>query len=354
MNNREIHRRLILGSIDEELKSLIELLEMADPGLQGLSPLARAAWRLHSRGSVNREEAEAALAATFLIPSDDAEGLLEGGGNLHIQEREIVAHSIPIQVTSPTNQWHLELSFHSYGDSIHMLEGAYACIDLVSLIRKAGLRIASDEQLLFSAYEAAELHTQPQCEPCDSEFIGNITYTLREIAGEPVSGPCLSDLKHDIAWQELGLLEEEPEEPTFCWLHQLTREQAESLGLARERGKHQDPSMPEWLRDDVAFSLLWITPDDLYANYSNGNVTGCEIDYLLLCLGAGPEWIPGDWDGQLDEIDGDLEDQGTYPETQQPLHVFAFTKGSACDDPDAAAALQLLDRLIQVCVDPPN
>ena len=61
MNSRQINHNLILGNIDAEMKSLLELLKLADPGLRCLSPLARGLWWLHSKGSVSREEAETTL-----------------------------------------------------------------------------------------------------------------------------------------------------------------------------------------------------------------------------------------------------------------------------------------------------
>lgn len=354
MNCREINERLILGMVNEELGQLIQLLEIGDPDLPMLSPLAKAAWRLQSSGSVREAEVEAALKATIVIAGQEDESLLSGESICSFEEEKVV-HRIPVKVTSPAGTRIINLSFESEGNLQCTLGGDAPLTPwlTVDCLAHDWGSIASDlgslsEQSLFPAYERYGQPSSPGCYPCDTYFIGMPTYSLLRIEDQPVSGPILMDAKHDIDWVDYGLLEKEPSGREFCWLHQLTLTQAQSLGLARSSGKHPDPKMPEWLADDLTFSKLWIDPDDLQESYSQGHVTGYKVADLLLCVGAGPEWCPGDLDSQVDELNRELDQIEVYPEAQLPLKVFRLSKGYACDDPDLGQVLHLLDALVRV------
>jgi len=347
MNCRQINHNLILGNIDSEMKSLLELLELADPGLRCLSPLARASWRLHSKGSVSREEAEAALAATFLIPGDDAEAML-AGEHILSSEFERVEHIIVVEVKTQSSLRTITLSFASEGTSQYNGDGPeWITVRGLGYDQLCVPVLTEDD--IINAYETKTFKNSPTCYPCDTDFIGMPTYTLVSIADQPVSGPSLTDYYHLVEWIDQGFQKEPLEGREFSWLHQLTREQAETLGLARSNGIHPDPTMPHWLADDVDFSKIWISTESLQNSYSQGTVTSYAIGDLLLCLGAGPEWRPLDMDEQVDEVDEERDALDPYPETQLPIKVFSLAKGSLCQDPGATAALQLLDRLVKTC-----
>jgi hypothetical protein len=350
MNCRELNEILISGKANDEQIQLIELLELGDPELSMLSPLAKAAWRLQSLGHLSAEDAEAALASTVLIAGEDSEGLLSGDSICTFEE-EKVEHVIPIKVTSQHGTRIINITFESVGNLQCILGGEAPLTQWLTLDCLAeDWRTTPREEdtpfgnFLFNTYKRFAQHRSPACYPCDTEFIGIIEYRLLGVEGERVSGPSLQDQKHWLEWLDYGLLAKEPNGRQFCWLHQLSLAQAHSLGLARSSGTHQDPDMPEWLADNVTFSKLWIGPDDLYESYSEGKVTDYEVDSLLLCLGAGPEWSPGDLDSENNNL-GQIED---YPKTQRPIKAFSLSKGFSCDDPDLNQALQLLDRLIQV------
>lgn len=349
--SRDIHERLILGRLDDELKQWLERLESAEPGLSCLSPLARASYHLLSRGSVSREEAAAALAATFLIASEDAEGLLDASSCICTFEQEKVAHVIPIQVTSTAGSRQIDLMFTSSGDLQCMLGGDAPLTPFLSLSTlrlNPGSSDALTEDWIFSAYESIGRHHSPVCYPCDTDFIGILTYTLTEVGGHQVCGPCLCDQKNYFEWLDLGLLAEEPDQSEFCWLHQLTQSQAEALDLTCDTGSHRDPGLPSWLSEDVQCSPLWINRDDLYESYAKGAVIGYEVSSLLLCLGAGEAWTPGDLELWMNEDDPEADTPGgvlTDPSRQAPIKVYALSKGLACEDLDIQAVFRLLVRL---------
>ena len=335
------------------MKSLLELLELADPGLRCLSPLARASWRLHSKGSVSREEAETALAATFLIPGDDARDdakAVLADEQIHSSEYEKVEHIIVVEVRSQSGLRNITLSFASEGTSQYNGDGPeWITVRELGCDQFCAPVLTEDD--IVNSYERKAFKNSPICYPCDTDFIGMPTYTLVSIADQPVSGPSLTDYYHEVQWLEQGLQKEPLKGREFSWLHQLTREQAETLGLARSNGFHQDPTMPHWLADDLDFSKILITTEDLQSSYSQGTVTSYAIGDLLLCLGAGPEWRPLCIDEQVDEVNEEKDAMNPYPETQLPIKVFALAKASPCQDPGATAALQLLGRLLQASKD---
>lgn len=353
MNCRQINHHLILGTIDAEMTSLLELLELADPGLCCLSPLARPSWRLHSKGSVSREEAETALAATFLNPGNDARDdgkAVLADEQIHSSEHEKVEHIIVVEVRSQSGLRAITLSFASEGTSQYNGDGP----EWIT-VREMGcdqfcVSVLTENDII-NTYERKAFKNSPICRSCDTVFIGMPIYTLVSIENQPVRGPSLTDYYHEVEWIDQGLQKEPLKGREFSWLHQLSREQAETLGLARSNGIHQDPTMPHWLADDVDFSKIWITTENVQSSYSQGTVTSYAIGDLLLCLGAGPEWRPSHMDEQVDEVNEEKDAMNPYPETQLPIKVFSLTKRSPCQDPGATSALQLLGRLLQASKD---
>ncbi|MEB3271846.1 MAG: hypothetical protein VKJ44_09420 [Synechococcus sp.] len=360
MNQREINSQLIRGLFDQELGRQLQLLETSDSELRCLSPLARAAYLLLSGGELSRALAEQALAATFLIASDDAEGLLEGGCICTAEQEEVV-HGISIEIQTRDSCRSLDLGFVSCGAVQSMLGGD---APLTAWLRLNCLQFQADNlnpltaESLLATYQSQAQKQMPSCYPCDTDFIGSIAYTLSSIGEHHVDGPCLCDQKNSLEWLDTGLLDELPDADRFCWLQQLTRTQAESLGLTGGQGRHHSPGLPEWLSDQIEFSKLWISRDDLYKSYSKGRVTCYKVDQLLLCLGAGPEWIPGDLDSQVDELAADQDCAHAFPATQMPLLVLSFTRessrvfsyiqGSFCENTDFIFSLALLSKLLQI------
>lgn len=360
MNQREINSRLIRGLFDQELGQQLQLLATSDPELHCLSPLARAAYHLLSGGGLSRSLAEQALAATFLIASDDAEGLLEGE-IICTAEQEEVVHLIPIEMQTRDGHSSLDLSFTSCG-AVQCILGGDA--PLTPWLRLNCLQLQADDLApleggnILAAYQSQARKQTPSCYLCDTDFIGIITYTLTGIGEYHVDGPCLCEQKNSLEWLDGGLLDELPDVNRFCWPQQLTRTQAESLGITRDQGRNHGSGMPEWLSDQIKFSKLWISPDDLYQSYSKGNVTGYKMDGLLLCLGAGPEWIPGDLDSQVDELSTDQDCTHAFPATQMPLLIlsfsqesdraFSYKKGSFSENEDFKFSLALLSKLLQI------
>jgi hypothetical protein len=360
MNQREINSQLIRGLFDQELGQQLQLLATSDPELHCLSPLARAAHHLLSGGGLSHALAEQALAATFLIASDNAEGLLEGE-SICTAEQEEVVHLIPIEMQTRDSRRSVDLSFTSCGAVQSMLGGDAPLtpwLRLNCLQFEADQLIALEGDNLLAAYQCQAQKQAPSCYLCDTDFIGSITYTLSRIGEHHVNGPCLCDQKDSREWLDAGLLDELPDTDRFCWLQQLTRAQAESLGITRDQVRYHSSDLPEWLSDQIEFSKLWISPDDLYDSYSKGKVTGYKIDQLLLCLGAGPEWIPGDLDSQVDELAADQDCTHPFPAAQMPLLVLSFTQGSNrvfsyshgsfCENTDFRFSLALLSELLQV------
>lgn len=353
MNIREINESLILGSLSKEAEQMVALLEVADPGLQLLSPLAKAAWQLHSTNAISPEVAEAALDATFLVASHLRDDLL-ARENICTFEGEKIRHMMTIEVGSEASTRVITLSFASEG-VIHCLMGGEAPLRPSLAMSEISLAKLKPNQLsesqFFDAYEAIAISASPAAYPCDTDFIGMLTYRLVEIGGQPVSGPCFTDSFNDFSCDDPGLLNEWPNSDEFCWLHQLTREQAEELELARRDGIHSNPSMPDWLRDDLTFSKVWITREDLKESYEQGSVSGYVLDDILLCLGAGSgwqPWQPDDWQSEVDDLDRSLD---IYPETQMPLKIIHLSKQSPCDDPDAGAILKLMGNLVRAYAD---
>jgi len=353
MNDREINEALILGQVSKDIQQLVALRELADPGLSGLSPLARAAWQLNSTGRVSRELAEAALDATFLIASPLGEELL-AGEHICTFECEKIDHTINVETASKSDREIIVLSFSSEGVVQCLLGGEAPLTPSLAMseleLGKSRMNQLNESQI-FEAYESIGISDSPAAYPCDTDFIGILTYTLTKINTEPVSGPCLSDCHNDFSCSNPGLLTEWNDGREFCWLHQLTREQAEVLGLARLDGCHGDAAMPDWLKDDLDISKLWITSEDLKASYAKGIASGYELEDILLCLGAGPDWQPGTWHSGVNAVDGSLDELDHYPETQMPLRILHLSRVSPSNDPDAAAVLQLLGSLVSAFAD---
>ena len=354
MNIREVNEALILGrQLRKDIQQLVALLELADSALPVLSPLARAAWQLNSTGTVSRELAVAALNATYLIASPLGEDLL-AGDHICTFELEKVNHTINVEARSKSGSRDIVLSFSSEGAVQCNLGGEAPLTPSLAMsaieLPKSKMGLLSEAQI-FEAYETVAMLDSPAAYPCDTDFIGILTYTLTWINNLPVSGPCMSDSYNYFHCFDPGLLTEEIDGREFCWLHQLTREQAEALELARSDGCHSDASMPDWLRDDISISKSWITSEDLKESYAEGTASGYELEGIILCVGGGPEWQPGDWLSGVDEVDRSLDELDHFPETQRPLRIIQLSKLSPCNDPDAAAVLQLLGNLLSVCAD---
>lgn len=353
MNSREVNESLMLGSLSDEMEKLIALLELADPALPCLSPLAKAAWEVHSKKSISREVAESALEATFLIASPLGEDLL-AGEHICTFECEKVEHTIAVVVASKSERQVVTLSFASEGAVQCLLGGDAPLTPSLALSALSLDRLGPDsvsESQIFDAYKSSATPASPAAYPCDTDYIGILTYRLIRVGAERVNGPCFTDNYNDFSCDDPGLCSDWIEGRQFGWFHQLTREQAEALGLARRDGCHSDPSMPEWLSDDLTISKLWITGDDLKESYTEGSVTDYVVEDILLCLGAGPEWQPSEWESGVDEVDRSLERLDRYPDAQMPIKIVHFNKSSPCNDPDAGAILKLLNNLVRACAD---
>ena len=318
------------------MNELVGLLELEDADLKFLCPLARAIY-LAETGRLTKASAAKALATAWFIDDSFAGDTSYTGAYAHVAES--VLHEIEVKAKNKT----IVLGFSSSSGMTHYTD---FWPDYVRLVAADELVLAEGDtsiefvEGLFSLLDQEAGKGRPQGYPTDSgEFIGTSSYELISIGGLPVEGPAFYDNYHEQRWEGLSdeygdeWTEDEDDQPEgFYWLHYLTKNQAEQLGLTASIGDRVDPDSghPEWaprnlLEEDSA--AAWVSTSMISASYSEGRVQAEQSSCAYIVLGCGSEWNPSSNPDEHEEI-CKIQELSEYPEEAVPLFKLEIQRGS--------------------------
>ena len=320
-----LNRDILLNPTAAGSNELVLLLELEKPSLEFLCPLARAIYWIETDRQ-DYIDANEVLGSLWLIDESEALGAGEYGDD-YADVTEVVHHS----VHTTFDGIEIILSFRSSTTMVHYKEMWAEYLRKVS-VQAIEPRTRSDQPRLIDQWlaklveETRRTRRSPKGYPTDSgEFIGTCRYTLTSINGLTVDGPTFCDNYHEQDWD--GLSEDYPqrwndeeENSSFCWLHYLSREQAEQIGIAA-KGKQalgNDVDYPEWVPKKRLSDLEdhWISSDWISESYSNGDVIVEQSTECWIAVGCGADWDPSDQESQNDPEVADLEE---YPANAGPL-----------------------------------
>ena len=346
-----LNRQILLNPSAAGSNDLVALLELEQPGLECLCPMARAIYWMESnrQGHIDANEA---LDSVWVVDDSEAQGT--GGHGDYADVTESVKHAIIIRY----EEAEIELGFESSSEMVYCGEYWPEWVRSVNAPDITADFISDHCRLIeqwFAKLDGgssdARVRRSPNGYPTDSgEFIGTCCYTLASVNGMAVEGPTYSDTYHEQAWE--GLNEDYPqrsdEEPScFCWLHYLSCEQAEQIGIAARGKKALGPNenYPEWAPKAVINQGdgLWIDSDQIQSSYSEGTVIVKPSTDAWLAVGCGPEWDPNYHpNDQSDPENGEWEQ---YPTNAGPVIRIEISRGEEVLPPELVALLPYIQRL---------
>lgn len=346
-----LNRDILLNPIAAGSNELVLLLELEKPSLEFLCPLARAIYWIETNRQDHIDVNEV-LGSLWLIDENEALGTGYYGDD-YADVTEVVHHS----VLAAYEGLEIDLGFKSSTTMVHYKE---LWPEYLRKVSAQGLEppASAEHHLLIDQWlteldeETKRMRRSPNGYPTDSgEFIGTCRYTLTSINGLTVNGPTFSDSYHEQGWE--GLSEDytqrwngEEENSSFCWLHYLSREQAEQIGIAA-KGKQalgNKADYPEWVPKKLASDLEdhWISSDCIRESYSNGDVIVKPSTECWIALGCGADWDPSDCESQIDPEVADLEE---YPANAGPLLRIEIRRGDESLPRELEALLPYIEKL---------
>lgn len=350
-----LNRQILLNPSAAGGNELVALLELEQPGLEFLCPLARAIYWVETNRQ-GRIDANEILGSLWVVDESEARGTGEYGEYADVTE--MVHHSMPVRCGATE----VKLGFESSSKMVY--HGEFwpkwvrcACVTDLSSDSSFDHYCLIEEWFAKFDEKTSDAREQrsPQGYPTDSgEFIGTCRYTLTSINGIAVEGPTFSDTYHEQEWE--GLHENYPqhwdddgdeEDSSFCWLHYLSREQAEQIGIASkgEEALGPDEDYPEWVSKKLITQGegLWIDSDQIQSSYSEGIVIVEPSMQAWLAVGCGPEWDPNNHpDDQVNPEDGEWEQ---YPGDAGPLLRIEISRDEEVLPPELAALLPYIEKL---------
>ena len=244
---------------------------------------------------------------------------------------EVVKHLI----TTSFNGIDIHLSFESCTEMTHHQDIWPRYVRACSALNCEVTEFPKAESMIESLFLSLDAGTKVSRRiangyPTDSgEFIGTSSYTLTSVNGLPVEGPTFSDTYHEQEWENLNDQyiqrwdeDDENSESAFFWLHSLTQEMAEQLGIAASGdealGDDQE-EYPAWMPKTLLKNSdsFWIDADQIQASYARGNVIVDPSTCAWIAVGCGAAWDPTEPGSQVNpEQSGEWE---SFPEMMGPL-----------------------------------
>lgn len=321
----KLNQDILLNPTSVSGNELVRVLEIEKQNLEFLCPLARAIYLIETDREDHIEVSEA-LGSLWLIDDNEALGTREYGDD-YADVTEAVQHT----VHTTYDGVEIRLNFNSSSTMVYYEKVWPKYCRKVSA-QDIGPRTSSDQPRLIDQWfaeldeETKWIHRSPNGYPTDSgEFIGTCRYTLTAINELTVKGPSFSDSYYEQDWD--GLSKDYPqrwngeeENSCFCWLHYLSHEQAEQIGIAA-KGMHElgdDADYPEWVSKKRIADLdnYWIGSDYIQENYKNGDVKFEKSNECWIAIGCGTDWDASEPERQIDHDNADLEE---FPANAVPL-----------------------------------
>lgn len=331
MKTLAINRDLILNRASDDDLGALDLLYLSDPNLSILSPLAKAGYFKAKMGQIPAEVANEALQTIFAIAGEDGEAL-RGGESIVVFVEEIVQHCIERRIGEERI---IQIGFESEGSISEFLGNSDAWLSLDELaevsLNKGSPRLSD---VLLESLNRKVAHRKPECYPCDTDFIGVVTYSIKTIGNVEVQGFSAVDYcnEFEIGHEKIEL--EGIEDGRFRWIDLLTKKQKADLaiGLAADQ---DDPS-------------AWIDRQQMLDSYQDGLVKECKINCFVLTLGSGALWSP---DGiENDEWINNLKESSAnkpFHEQQAPILTYTYRSHSSQYDEDPGTALDLIVAILE-------
>lgn len=328
MNTLKVNKNLIQGIASKKELETLDLLQLEEPDLPILSPLAKAAYKLSRSGDLSADEAAEALSTVFIVAGEDTESLLSGESiNTLIEEH--VEH----QITTKTGSSEATIHFSSRGSICDYPYNSDAWCSLEDLtLEKLCGKPLSPKQLETMISERIS-SGRPQCFPCDSDFIGSITYELIRVNDIPTKPLTVTDHCHSFELSDPEFIAEDTQRHGFHWTRLLREDQLRKLGLDQNRST----VTPE----------EWIDRSQLIESYQQGELKKVSFDSYILCLGCGPDWSP--CCGIEDECSTELlEDPNAdiFPPNHAPILAYRWNTYSSDFEEKPLGAMELLGALL--------
>ena len=335
MKTLAINRVLILGCASEGDLAILDLLLLDDPNLQILSPLAKAGYFKARTGQIPIEVANEALQTIFAIAGEDGEAL-RAGESIVVFVEEFVQHCIERKIGESRL---IQIGFESEGSISEFLGNSDAWLSLdevaVESLNKRSQLLSDD---IFESLNRKVDRRKPKCYPCDTDFIGVVTYGIKSIGHIEVQGFSAIDYcnEFEIGHERIEL--EGIEDGRFRWIDLLDNKQKAELGIGIAV-EQDDPS-------------VWIDRLQLLNSYQDGCVKKCQIDCFVLTLGSGASWSPDEIDEWINDLDASSEDEH-FSERQSPILTYTYRNHSAKFDDDPSHALELVSALLEIVQNQP-
>ncbi|WP_143592880.1 hypothetical protein [Synechococcus sp. 8F6] len=332
-----INKAILKDPAGASKNELVGLLELEDPDLKFLCPLARAIYFAET-GRPTKASSAQALATIWCIDDSFASDTSWTGAQAHV--RENVRHEIEVKLDGKV----ITLGFSASTEMTHYTDFWSEYVRSASADEWKSAKGGSYPEFLediFSLLDQESAKGGPQGYPTDSgEFIGTSSYKLVSIGGLPVNGPTFHDSYHEQRWDGLSdefgeqYNEDDDDEPGgFSWLNCLSKSQAEKLGLAAsgDEAIGPDSGYPEWASRNLLeenATVTWVSTDMIYSSYSEGKLQVDHSECAYIAVGCGCDWDPSSNPDEQEELDESLE-LPEYPEDAAPLFKLEVRRGSS-------------------------
>lgn len=336
MKTLAINRDLILGCASEGDLAILDFLLLDDPNLQILSPLAKAGYFKARMGQIPIEVANEALQTIFAIAGEDGEAL-RAGESIVVFVEEFVQHCIERKIGESRL---IQIGFESEGSISEFLGNSDAWLSLDEVAEKSlnkRSQLLSDD--IFESLNRKVDRRKPKCYPCDTDFIGVVTYGIKTIGHIEVQGFSAVDYcnEFEIGHERIEL--EGIEDGKFRWADLLNNKQKADLGIGLVVDE-DDPS-------------AWIDRRQLLNSYLDGCVKKSKIDCFILTLGSGSSWSPDGIDEWTNDLDASSKDEH-FSEYQSPILTYTYRNYSGKFDHDPSRALILVEAILSVARNQPS
>ncbi|MCX5938311.1 MAG: hypothetical protein NTW02_08945 [Cyanobium sp. LacPavin_0920_WC12_MAG_62_9] len=306
----ELNRQVLLSPGQCGKDPVVNLLEIDDPSLAFLCPLAKAIYLIET-GRLELLNKLEALQTIHLI--DDSRSGRPGDDDCDDLDKVIVEEFVDHSIHRSLCGKEIVLGFRSTGT---MYYEKRFWRDYLRTVKLTGLDLLFLENYrgflkwCLESLSATSKTIVPRCYPTEKdEFIGQCDYQLTTINGASIDGPSLLDQRHNIELRN-PIEDYVQQDGVFCWLHYLDKRQAELLGLAEKSdySSHlKDSKYPEWIPQSTTEKDLeqaWVGSAELTESYLKGNLIASQSEQGWIAVGSGSHWLPEMQEGIDSDADG--------------------------------------------------
>ena len=359
----ELNRQVLLSPGQCGKNPTLNLLEIEDPSLAFLCPLAKAIYLIQTN-RLDQVDAKQALSTCFLIDdtfSGDCLATYSWGDDYECAGvSEEVSHSIEMDLCGNS----YKLGFRSTGgitwhqpfwdDYLREIKPMNWRIDLLNDEKSSEFFEDIFHQLDSKAQKAPRAYPEDE-----GEEIAGVEYTLVKINELAVGGPTFYNDKCLKEWRGLSriYLQRYPnttgdDEGQMCWLHYIDETQAKLLGLHYGNAFAHETEYPKWIPGSALLEeleLTWISPDDLQESYSRGDLLDIQKSTSAwFAFGSGRDWRPGQNCFNDDELDEEIEHENIFNTKTAPLLQVKVNRNESIIPDELNELKDTIERLIRL------